>query len=619
MEPCESKDVGLNDRNKISIEKSELEKSNVVIHSTDNENIVDLSQKLIAKNNLNEINNDANNEEYNFDNNNYLNSKSIIDNQNNNLQNDTTNLKKLNNEKNVELCEKPGASENKNHSSQMQVAPEPDASETRIDSIIQDICINYCLYHLVILTLCVVIIVLVFVLQAKLKYSEGYFYSDIHKSWSQNLVSSIYTSGCERVSDFLINDEWPGTQEGCNCYTSVRSGICGKKGNCTSVPAKDPIPFKLWRGARFCRLADTNWKNKTYFDLDVNGNASDCAVGLRSCGAIDSFGNQLCVDNNKACPVNDIKFYEYSEYEKIKSNLTNEETTVLAANGVLVYSNKKTSSKKIVVDLKISNGQPCLNPYYENIGPRVYVLDVYAQRNYCFKYTDSNDIRNNQTSKDLGQYLFNSNYQEIDKINMQGLYFENQITQVAYDMPKFPKDIYNRDISLYSRNYFGLKTSCYNNVKKNNMGQDLMEDLNKIKNLMEINTTPMTVFTIIMVSLVFILCFTGVVVSGRTRNSQKVDRCFFWSYFGVAFVTMAIAIALAISLITIFSSVKFTPAFDYVFNNLECVDTYLIELYNLLVPNISFITKSALACSVLSGFVVILLLLFSYIGYVETK
>ena len=495
-----------------------------------------------------------------------------------------------------------------------------NVSGRTIESVNQSILVKYCSYHSVIFALGIVITVLAYILLSKMKYSEGYFYQDIYKSWNSNLISEISNINCQSTIFSLIQEEWPGTKSGCHCYTSLRPGTCGRRSPCLNVRAIDPIPISFWRGMSFCRQSGANWQNKSYLDLNISGTAAGCPVGSRSCGLIDSNDNHLCVENNISCPINSMKFYNSKEYEAIKNTLRSEDKIIIASNGVLIYSNKDYNDKdlRIPIDFKISNDNPCLNPYYENIGSNIYVLDIYAGRNFCFKYTDSSDNKFDGTTFNSNQFFFDNHYKEIDSINMEDLYIENGITQVTNSLPLFPVETYyKRPIKLYSRNYFGLKIACLNKIKKNNMADDLKEDLYVISKLIGDDPAGLKITVILMMFFIFLLFFLGITINMKNKRSgspNKIDMCSFCIYFIFSCIAMAFLLVVLISISVILSNVRSTPAFDLIFSDLNCVDSYGLDLYEKLIPNISFVRASGIACVIMCAINLFLLILFSCFG-----
>lgn len=252
--------------------------------------------------------------------------------------------------------------------------------------------------------------------------------------------------------------------------------------------------------------------------------ASGCAAGRCSCGIIDSQRNHLCVENDKDCPVNSIKFFEVDELNMIKNvnfgyNDNDINVVSFASGGALVYGksgengNENEDGKQarfIPVDFKISNGQPCLNPYYENAGGKVYVLDHYAGRNACLEFAADakqleSDNSNAAVSSSTKNYAFDPSYQLIDKTYLESLYQRNGVTAVAYSLPYFPKEVFLRDTFLYYRGYFGLKAACFNKLKSNkNLLKELFEDLNVLNNYFTERKQPVYLFSIYCLILAFL-------------------------------------------------------------------------------------------------------------------
>jgi len=125
-------------------------------------------------------------------------------------------------------------------------------------------------------------------MKSKLNHLEGFYYEDIYNNWNRNLLApgSIHTGsgrmacGEKDFSNLLIQEEWPGTVDGClllNSVVTIENYHGGKNDNCHEIPANDPLPLNFWRGRSFCRggsskIGFNSWINKTYFDIDISSN-----------------------------------------------------------------------------------------------------------------------------------------------------------------------------------------------------------------------------------------------------------------------------------------------------------------------------------------------------------
>lgn len=236
----------------------------------------------------------------------------------------------------------------------------------------------------------------------KLQFSDSLYFSEIEKNWNLNLISSVYlNSSCENSNQLLIQKQWPNLSIDCYRDAYIIPKFCGRKffyydyfgeiSYFNSYIANEAFPIGFWRGEILCRKIEENFQNKTYFDLNIKRNSADCPLYTHSHGIIDSNGNHLCVDNdsnninnkNNDLPLNFLKFFDLNEFENFKNTTSAESnkdffSIKLPASGSWVVfsnninnnnnqNNKNVEEIKIPVDFKISNEQPCLNPYYKNV------------------------------------------------------------------------------------------------------------------------------------------------------------------------------------------------------------------------------------------------------------
>jgi len=485
----------------------------------------------------------------------------------------------------------------------------------------------YCAYHFLVFLIGIPIVVFAFGIGSKLKYSESYYFNRIYQNWNKSPYSKVSTDNCNSFSDQLLQESWAGTKAGCNCYTYIKNTGCGRRSSCKTISPINPIPISIWRGSPLCRQTNSYWANKTYLDLTIEKSADFCGTGLRSCGIIDSIGNHLCVESSISCPVISLGIYDKLAFDKIKENLPKENNIVNLKNGILVYSNDPKNytdinKVKIPIDFKISNNQPCMNPYFENIGFSIYQLDIYSQRQQCLKYTNDNDNLLVDPDGMKKTYFFNNNYLEIDRVFQEMLYTENGITQKTYNLPLFPKEQYNHDISLYSQNYFGINVQCLKEIKRNGIGKELIEDLKTISNISSISFTGMTIFAILVACFILMILFNGTSIVSKSKKTHKpfrVDRLSAFLYIGFA---LALIIFLFV-LIGFFAGVKgkvgLGENFQQIFGFPRCVDQYTIDLYQQLVPDLLTVRSNINWAIFLSLFEIVMISIFGCYSLWYTK
>jgi len=150
-----------------------------------------------------------------------------------------------------------------------------------------------------------------------------------------------------------------------------------------------------------------------------------------------------------------------------------------------------------------------MNPYFQNIEFSLYELDRYSQRKECLKY--SNDNYDSFINPDgiKKSNFFNQNYLEIDKVFQDLLYTENGITIKTSNLPFFPKDQYNHDISLFSQNYFGLDIQCIKEIRKDGLSDEILKDLKTISNISSISLFSLKLILFIFAFFVLIIFLTS--------------------------------------------------------------------------------------------------------------
>lgn len=484
--------------------------------------------------------------------------------------------------------------------------------------------IRYLIYHFIILTLAISGTVMTSIFISKVRYSEASFFKKIYENWNSRLISSLSITDCKNSTDYLIQEQWPGTKAGCFCSTYIKSGFCSKSTFCRNVYPINPKPIINWRGTPICRISEINWKNSTYLDLTIENKQSDCPTGTRSCGLIDSYPNHLCVPNSKSCPVISLKFYDTDTYNNKKNTFPTDNKVIFFSNSAFVYNlnekNFDVNKVQIPLDFEISNNQPCLNPYYQNIGSMIYTLDYYAGRNFCLKYADNGS--NNTSFNYLTNYYYDSNFQIIDTLNMEKLYFDNEITSVTYALPLFPLDEYKRDINLYAKNYFGLSSNCLKTIKSENLKDDLMNDLKIITKITEINTGPMNTMVMISSALVFFLFLNGLGIihrSKKTRKPIKIGRCEVCFYFIISFIAMIFTFVTIILLGVLLKNFQTSTAFNKIFGDTKCINPYTYDLYQILITSFNSFRTMIISSIILFIINIILLMIYSIIGFCATE
>ncbi len=143
-----------------------------------------------------------------------------------------------------------------------------------------------------------------------------------------------------------------------------------------------------------------------------------------------------------------------------------------------------------------------------------------------------------------------------------------------------------------------------------------------MNNILEIDLTGLVIVTILMIVFISIIFLKGIIINGKSKKTGKpfeVDESLFYLYAIFILITFAFTLAVLICLSIVFGKMKLTPTFDLIFNDPNCVDSYGLDLYQQLVPNIAFIRKSSLAGIILSGAAIIIMMVYTCIGFIITR
>lgn len=359
------------------------------------------------------------------------------------------------------------------------------------------------------------------------------------KSYPINSISelSFQYGKCKGNETQIIFDFWAGTTKGCDCTSNILAigsgltrGFCSRRqSGCVSIPANSASPYLFWRNKMFCKYQNTI----NYFDLKIAENPEDCPNGYKNCGIIDSKFNFICIENNQSCPINQIKFFSYSDLKPNNNSnflnnnlLKNYISYIEVDNGIIAYSNL-FSQNKVLTQFKISEGKPCIIPYFENARSNKFILEntFYLSKCYTSKLNTTESYDEN--------YNIIDSYKKLNLFSQNGIlnnfkYFINKTSTLQNDAPQFENIIetysttsskanqitytinpvtsesstidvslnlaqntpinygnyyanyiykydfnYNYNIDLFYRNYIGLKKSCFNDIQTKGL-KDLM-------------------------------------------------------------------------------------------------------------------------------------------------
>ena len=309
----------------------------------------------------------------------------------------------------------------------------------------------------------VAVLIVAFSTSISQNIAEEYNFSSLYSNWRKGPISEIISpnsTSCPNGYFPLIDDAWPGLVPSCICndyemnnfvYGKVRRGICRSKRDsflfCKTVRRVNPRYFTSYRGKTLCAKRMT----ENYWEFSISSKASFCKVGSRSCGKADSLGNYLCVPTNINCPINTIKII--GKNDQLYPNNINYTKIELSGNKILAFTNQNPEGR-IITEFKVSESQPCINPYFMNKTIPAYKLDPYFQRENCVT--------------GLAGEKVDDRYIRLDDYNNYDLVNENNFTKIYQFYPDYDNRTLKYPINIYYRSFIGVNEQCYSYFQNKN-------------------------------------------------------------------------------------------------------------------------------------------------------
>ena len=295
-------------------------------------------------------------------------------------------------------------------------------------------------------------------------YKEQYrvdFLKMMLTNWKTSPAIKIYipTEQVSNNDDSLINvGIFGGVEDGCRCINeryNRKDGIitkyfyynltdkdtsgnikCNNKG-CERMNGKEEFIMNKWQNKEIVIIRMNPTYNYFYFLDNLSEDGKSCKDdSYKQCAILDTLNQPMCVKKDEDCPINDIvikegqeKLEEYSNYNFLP----------LDNNKSIYYTNEKSDSK-IVIDFQISNGQPCAEPYEQNLQKS---LDIYPLLKNQSLYRCKASINQNFTD---------DRFRELDSQNLSNFYKDNDIIALS----KFYDDYNEDEMKLYGVEYYGL-------------------------------------------------------------------------------------------------------------------------------------------------------------------
>ena len=388
----------------------------------------------------------------------------------------------------------------------------------------------------------VIIIILSFLIIGNNDQPKTSYLSSLQDNWNTSPIYDLQEAVnniCPIGYSLLIDDEFYGTQNGCLCGTTINLGYCSSN-TCTSINPIANSKINYWRGKKLCaKHGNLNYYTHTKADKE-----SICSSGLIDCGNLDSLGNKLCVNPLISdCPLNDIQIVNSNQIVAIEYK-----TILLGNNKKLIFSKNKPNGA-ILVEAKLFENTPCVDPDYKNLKRSVYILDNYFYNASC--PSDYND----------GRFVLK------DKNSIISVLLENNAIDKFSNLPLYPS-FDNNEIGLFSRNYIGVFTKCGSNLDNIQVNKSITYITSKYDSL---NTYGKIValFNIALIFFLFYSYFTMKYFYIFTSNNKEATHTFlkglasFW-YFVICCLNLAFLITLS----------NMEIAYNTILPGLGCGDKY---------------------------------------------
>lgn len=422
-------------------------------------------------------------------------------------------------------------------------------------------------------------IILLFVLNNNQDYDFSYLKS-LSWNWNSSYVEEIF-SGYDNIDKYcypMINDRWNGTVGGCK-FENTPSRDCENGGSILATIS--PKYYYYWRDIKMCSRRSFG----TYFDLTLAKNASSCPEGFRSCGIADSLSNVLCRPLNATCPSNYLQIIPFDQPFPSGFNFQN----IQANQANIIVSNTNTKGN-ILVDFKISEGQPCINPMLRSNNGSLYVLE--------------GDYSNPGCAKNITQQ--DKHYQLIDSYSYFAVYYQNKILSAMNNLPEFPNYEFqlvssDRKFGLYSKKYDGITVECYDFIKSNNFSSQFIFEISNLDYQVQSFASTYLWGSILasMKSLGSIVFMVSIWITSCKDGVVKIDKQSFFYFYRISAVCLILIVSIGGYILSQFLQMGTT--FDILITsncpNEEAVNS-LRNFYNLKQKSVIILTIITTASSI---------------------
>lgn len=332
--------------------------------------------------------------------------------------------------------------------------------------------------------------------------SPTFIITDIINNHKSFLIYDFEVNNlCPKERRLISNSFYPGSSPGCDCQKEIKKGFCNKDDiYCFDISKTYHKDLTFWRQKSICMIygkeEDLTFMN--YYSLwkDSVKKGENCRLGYKSCGVLDSTENQMCIEENKPCP---ISYIGISSNGNFTINTHSVKSIDLSNNMTFIYSSSIANLNSIPIEIKVFEEEACakstelIETEYDS-----YLLKNRRGINYVKNCSLVESNYTNQVLNKSLSYYNDDRYYVIDSISEYELYNDNIILPLVKRLPGYSIENMNMtNMSLYYRSYIGIAKNCTSNEKIN--PNNLKDILLKINNLHF-----MSIFLISLTLLVFI-------------------------------------------------------------------------------------------------------------------
>lgn len=281
--------------------------------------------------------------------------------------------------------------------------------------------------------------------------NSTYEYFQLLDNWSQHYISDIKPTtqqSCPLNYSPLIDYDWSGTQNGCDCRDisifasnhvsrNFQTGHCDYNqtlAGCKSINPISETHMNIWKAyKRLCVLRENqNFANNSY----KNKWDGSCAMNYKTCGDSIDKNLKFCVLNNSPCPIISINIGKISPGQNFNES-------IIIEDDLKLFWSREPGKKLPISEFRISEGPyVCLNNKLQGItkGRNDYIL-MNIKRSVCDK--------------------FDERFEKIDSISERDFFSYNGMSYLEKVLPSFElrNDV---QYSLFARNYIPFALNCRN-------------------------------------------------------------------------------------------------------------------------------------------------------------